>query len=155
MKKQALKITEIPLIFIVNSGFPLTQTMFYRHGEIVAITNTVSFFIKISKYRSKKSQIPNTEKPYDPNLLILGDFNSELKDSCLNAFSNVNNLKSLNKEPTCFKNPNNLSCIDLFLTNRSKYFQNMFTIETGISDFHKLVVTVLKMFYKEQKPKII
>ena len=67
----------------------------------------------------------------------------------------VNNLKSLNKEPTCFKNPNNPSCIDLFLTNRSRYFQNTSTIETGISDFHKLVVTVLKMFYKKQKPKII
>ena len=67
----------------------------------------------------------------------------------------VNNLKSLNKEPTCFKNPNNPSCIDLFLTNRSRYFQNTSTIETGISDFHKLVVTVLKMFYKKQKPKVI
>ena len=89
------------------------------------------------------------------NLLILGDLNSDLKDGCLNAFSNVNNLKSLNKEPTCFKNPNNPSCIDLFLTNRSRYFQNTSTIETGISDFHKLVVTVLKMFYKKQKPKTI
>ena len=29
-------------------------------------------------------------------------------------------------------------------TNRSRYFQNTSTIETGISDFHKLVVTVLK-----------
>ena len=36
-------------------------------------------------------------KHYD-NLLILGDLNSDLKDSCLNAFSNVNNLKSLNKK---------------------------------------------------------
>ena len=93
-------------------------------------------------------------KHYD-NLLILGDLNSDLKDGCLNAFSNVNNLKSLNKEPNCFKNPNNPSCIDLFLTNRSRYFQNTSTIETGISDFHKLVVTVLKMFYKMQKPKFI
>ena len=93
-------------------------------------------------------------KHYD-NLLILGDLNSELKDSCLNAFSNVNNLKTLNKEPTCFKNPNNRSCIDLFLTNRSRYFQNASTIETRISDFHKFVVTVLKKFYKKQKPKII
>ena len=93
-------------------------------------------------------------KHYD-NLLILRDLNSDLKDGCLNAFSNVNNLKSLNKEPTCFKNPNNPSCIDLFLTNRSRYFQNTSTIETGISDFHKLVVTMLKIFYKKQKPKII
>ena len=73
----------------------------------------------------------------------------------MTAFSNVNNLKSLNKEPPCFKNPKNPSCINLFLTNRSRCFQNTSTIETGISDFHKLVVTVLKMFYKKQKPKII
>ena len=93
-------------------------------------------------------------KHYD-NLLILGDFNSELKDGCLNVFSNVNNLKSFNKEPTCFENPNNPSCINLFLTNRSKYFENTSPIDTGISNFHKLAVTVLKMFYKKQKPKII
>ena len=89
------------------------------------------------------------------NLLILGDLNSELKDSCFNDISNVNNGKSLNKEPNCFRNPNNPSCIDLFLTNRPRYFQNTSTIEKVISDFHKLVVTVLKMFYKKQKPKII
>ena len=93
-------------------------------------------------------------KHYD-SLLILGDLNSELKGSCLNDFSNVNDLKSLNKEPTCFENPNNPSCIELFLTNRSRYFQNTSTTETGISDIYKLVVTVLKMFYKKQKPKII
>ena len=92
-------------------------------------------------------------KNYD-NLLILGDLNSELEEACLNDFCNVNNLKSLNKKPTCFKNPENPSCIDLFLTNRQKSFQNTSTIETGISDVHKLVVTVLKMYYKKQKPKI-
>ena len=39
--------------------------------------------------------------------------------------------------------------------NRSRYFQNTHTIETGISHFHKLVVANLKMFYKKQKPKFI
>ena len=92
-------------------------------------------------------------KNYD-NLIILGDLNSELEETCLNDFCNVNNLKSLNKKPTCFKNPENPSCIDLFLTNRQKSFQNTSTFETGISDFHKLVVTVLKMYYKKQKPKM-
>ena len=43
----------------------------------------------------------------------------------------------------------------LFLTNRSRSFQNTSTIETGTSDFHKLIVTVLKMFYKKQKPETI
>ena len=36
-----------------------------------------------------------------------------------------------------------------------KIFQNISRIETGIFDFHKLVVTMLKVFYKNQKPKII
>ena len=88
-------------------------------------------------------------KHYD-NLLILGDLNSELKDRCLNDFSDVNNFKSLNKKPACFENSNNSSCIDLLVTNRSRYFQNTSTIETGISDFHMLVVTVLNMFYKSK-----
>ena len=57
------------------------------------------------------------------------------------------------KGPTCFKNPDN-PCIDLFLTNRPRTFQCTTTIETGISNFHKLVVTVLKT-YKKQRPKII
>ena len=29
------------------------------------------------------------------------------------------------------------------------------TMETGISDFHKMVIIVLRIFYKKQKPKII
>ena len=29
------------------------------------------------------------------------------------------------------------------------------TMETGILDFHKMVITVLKFFYKKQKPKTI
>ena len=62
------KITEIPLIFIVNPTFPLTKPTFYRHREIVGIPNNVSFFIKTPKYRSKKSQIQNNEKPYNPQL---------------------------------------------------------------------------------------
>ena len=66
-------------------------------------------------------------------------------------YTTANNFKSLNKEPICFKNPNNPSCIDLFITNGSRYFQNTSTIETGIW----LVVKVLKMFYEKQKPKII
>ena len=62
---------------------------------------------------------------------------------------NISNKKWL---LCCSYNP---SCIDLFLTNRPKCFQSTMTMETGISDFHKMVITVLKFFYKKQKPKII
>ena len=53
---------------------------------------------------------------YD-NTLLLGDFNSEFSEPCLNDFCDIYNLKNLGKKPTCFKNPDNPSCIDLFLTN--------------------------------------
>ena len=82
-------------------------------------------------------------------------FNSEFSELCLNDFCDIYNFKKLVKEPTCYKNPDNPSCIDLFLTNRPRTFQCTSTLETGISDFHKLVVTVLKTFYKKQRPKII
>ena len=65
------------------------------------------------------------------------------------------NLKSLIKEPTCFKSVDNPSCIDLILTNHPKCFQNSGVYETGISDFHKLTFTVLKTYFQKAKPKII
>ena len=91
---------------------------------------------------------------YD-NILLLGDFNSEFSEPCLNRFCDIYNLKNLVKEPTCYKNPGNPSSIDFFLTNRPRTFQCTTTIEAGISDFYKLVVTVLKTFCKKRRPKII
>ena len=91
---------------------------------------------------------------YD-NILLLGDFNSEFSEPCLNNFCDIYNLKKLVKEPTCYKNPVNPSCIDLILTNRRRTFQCTTTIEAGISDFYKLVVTISKTFYKKQRPNII
>ena len=91
-------------------------------------------------------------KSYD-NILIMGDLNSEVSENCLNNSCNVNSFKTLNRGPTCFKNPNNPSCIDLFLTNRQQYFQQTCAIETSISDFHKMVVTVMKFHHKKEKEK--
>ena len=50
---------------------------------------------------------------YD-NIVLLGDFNSEFSEPFLNDFCDIYNLKSLAKEPICYKNPDNPSCIDLF-----------------------------------------
>ena len=57
------------------------------------------------------------------------------------------------KKPTCFKNPDNPTCIELILTIRQKSFQNSTIIETGLSDFHKVIVAVLKSYFKKLKPK--
>ena len=44
-------------------------------------------------------------------------------------------------KPACFENPDKTSCIDLILTNCPRSFQNSCVIETGLSDFHNLVVS--------------
>ena len=58
------------------------------------------------------------------------------------SFINIK-LKVLLKK-TCFKSISNSSCIDLFLTNSALSFQSTKTVSIHISDFHKLVLTVLK-----------
>ena len=62
---------------------------------------------------------------------------------------------ALNEEPACSNNFDNPSCIDLFLTNSSKSFEKCLTLETGISDFHKLIITILKVKPDKLSPRII
>ena len=71
----------------------------------------------------------------------------------MQTFCDTYNLKSLVKKPTCFKNLDNPSCIDLILTNRIKSFQNTCVLETGLSDFHKLTATVMKSTFRKQRAK--
>ena len=78
------------------------------------------------------------------SLILVGDFNSEVNDKCMNDFPKSCNLSSLIRESTCCKNSENPSCIDLFLTNSPSSFQNFSVVETVLSDFHKIIVTVMK-----------
>ena len=41
------------------------------------------------------------------------------------------------------------------LTNKNRSFQNSYVIDTGLSDFHKVTVTVLRSHLKKLEPKII
>ena len=76
--------------------------------------------------------------------LLIGEFNAEEKENTLSEFLDLYDLKILVKQNTCFKFVENPSCVDLFLTNSSRYFQNTNVISTGISDCHKMIITVLK-----------
>ena len=53
------------------------------------------------------------------------------------------------------RNVDKPTSIDRILTNHTRCFQHSGIYETGLSDFHKLTFTVLKMFYAKQKPRII
>ena len=85
----------------------------------------------------------------------MGGFNVAFTEANMAAFCNEYKLKALNKEPSCFKNYMSPSCMDLYLINCPKSFGSTLTIETGLSDFHKLIVTVLKVKHEKVPPKII
>ena len=96
----------------------------------------------------------NTSR-YDKYLCI-GDFNSGTSENALRNFCDLYKLKNLVREPICFKNPNNLSCIDLLLTNCSRSFQYIQIIETDLSDFQKMnLVVALKMYFTKEKHETI
>ena len=88
-------------------------------------------------------------------MLLRGDFNCEEKANFMNDFLCTYNLKMLFKKPTCFQNVNNPNTIDLILTNKNKSFYHTDVVETGLSDFHKLVFTILKSSYIKLKRKVI
>ena len=90
---------------------------------------------------------------YD-HILLIGDFNSEISERSIHDFCNVDHLESPSNTPTCFRNPENPTCIDLLLTNSKTNFDETVVLESGLSDFHKLVVSVLKNYFKKEDPKV-
>ena len=52
---------------------------------------------------------------------------------------------------TCFKGSG--SCIDLILTNRKYCFKHTSTFETGLSDHHHLIYSMLKTTFKKEESK--
>ena len=88
-------------------------------------------------------------------ILTAGDFNIQESEPDLNEFLSEHDLKCIVKDPTCFKNVLNPSCIDLLITNFPNSFQGTTTLTTGLSDYHKMVLTVLKNKFIKQKPKEI
>ena len=87
--------------------------------------------------------------------IFLGDFNAGMEHSTLKDFYNLHSLTSLINKPTCWENPSNPTCINLILTNRPKFFQNANVIETGLSDFHKMVVvTIIKTTFRKLNQKL-
>ena len=83
------------------------------------------------------------------NTILLGDFNVNIDDPNMESFCESHRFKRLIKDPTCFKNSENPSCIDLISTNSPYSFQNSCVIKTGLSDFYKMMVSVKKAIFLE------
>ena len=71
----------------------------------------------------------------------------------MNDFCESCKLSSLIRESTCYKNLQNPSCLDLFLTNSTNSFQHSSAVETSLSDFHRMIVTVMKTSFQWLPPK--
>ena len=124
----------------------LRKTKWLLMGGYNPSKHTISYFLNhISKNLDKRMG------NYD-NFILLGDFNSMMIESQMLDFCLLYNLSNLIKEPTCYKNPLNPTSIDVILTNRVDSFQNSTAIETGLSNHHKMVVTVLKVYVKKLEP---
>ena len=85
---------------------------------------------------------------YD-NFVIAGNLNINMLDPKCDGKSHFSDLKdtyslyNLVKSATCFKSSKD-TLLDVLLTNKSKSFQKTFVCETGQSDCHKLVATILQ-----------
>ena len=86
-------------------------------------------------------------------IILTEGFNSQQSECVFDSFLYQHDLTNLVKEGTCYKNPGNLSRIDLYLTNTPLSSQNTSSVFTGFSDFHKLVLTVFKTTFVKCKLK--
>ena len=111
--------------WLINCSYNPNKFMIYNHLD------PLSTYLDLHSTRYEK-------------ILILGDFNVGIEDQHTKAFCDNCNLTNLIKQPTCYKNPNNPTCIDLILSNTPRCFQSTCVIETGLSDFHLMTLTVMK-----------
>ena len=109
----------------------------------------------ISNHLMNLSKIIDRNSSRCDKYLCIRDSNSETSETALRNFCDLYKPKNLVKEPTCFKNPDNPSCIGLFLANCSRSFQDTQVTETGLSDFHKVNLRSFKMVFTKQKHEII
>ena len=149
---------DIPVKFLSSENKPIEafffELNFHRKKWLVCCSYNPSKNNISSHLEALRRSLDIYSALYE-NTIPVGDFNVDVNDPIMGFFCESYNFKSLIKDPTCFKNPENPSCIDLILTNSPYSFQNYCVIETGLSDFHKMTVSVMKTTFQKLKPKIV
>ena len=90
---------------------------------------------------------------YD-SIIVIGDMNLELDSFEMSNFIQYHSLYNHMKEKTCWKSQEG-TCIDLILSNRKHSLFKTGTLETGLSDHHSLVYTMLKTTFQKLPPQKI
>ena len=89
------------------------------------------------------------------NNIILGDFNVEMEEEQNRVFCDNNNFKNVIRQSTCYKRPSNTICIDLILVTTPQKFKGTGVLETGLSNFHLITVTVMRKIFRKLKPRTL
>ena len=113
-------------------------------------------FRKKTYFVDNISRITDRYSASHESLLILGDFNMEVNDNTPVPLVEAYKPSFISpcKGPTWFKSKRG-RCIDLMLTNRKHSFMGSQPFETGFSDHHHLIYTVLKSTFVKLPPKIV
>ena len=83
--------------------------------------------------------------------VIFGDFNMNPVKLEMNTFLNTEGLTNLIKENTRFKAAG--LCSDIILTNFKYSIHYSLSIETGLSDYHRLIILMIKTKLALEEPK--
>ena len=89
---------------------------------------------------------------YD-NIIVIGDLNYQPDNQHLTTLCDTYSLKNLINSPTCYKSNCSPTLIDVILTNQKHFFKNSSTLETGLSDFHKMILTCWRAKLPKGPPK--
>ena len=84
--------------------------------------------------------------------MLVGDFKAQESEPCPPQILYEYNAESIVKENPYFKNVLKPSCTDLFITNNPFSFQNKIAVTNRLSDFHIMIITVMKMSFKKHSP---
>ena len=94
------------------------------------------------------------------NIVIMGDINIDTDNDKaaglhkMSEFCDIFDLDNLIRGNTCVT-VGHASSIDVILTNKKRSFKNSGTAATGVSDFHKMVLTTMRAYYERLKPNKI
>ena len=74
------------------------------------------------------------------NFIFIGDFSVSTNHNSMISFCDLSILRNLINIRTCYKNFDDLTSIDLILTNGPSYFQCNTAFDAGLSGFHLLTI---------------
>ena len=86
------------------------------------------------------------------NCVLLGDLNIARDNTQLQHFCESFLFEHLIQKTTCYK-VETPTGIEHIITNIPKRFKKSMSLETGISDHHKLIMTIFRSTFAKVKPK--